>query len=157
MSAQAYPIFRLGAADVALMRRLNLMFGEAFGEPQTYAVQPPDDDWLRRGLARDSTIALAALDGEAPVGGLVAYEIDKFEQPRREIYLYDLAVAATHRRCRIATRLIERLREIALDRGAWTIFVQADRGDAAAIALYQGLGAREDVIHFDIAVRRRRR
>jgi hypothetical protein len=32
------------------------------------------------------------------------------------------------------------------------IFVQADRGDDAAIALYSKLGAREDVLHFDIAV-----
>jgi len=32
------------------------------------------------------------------------------------------------------------------------IFVQADRGDAAAIALYESLGTREDVHHFDITV-----
>jgi aminoglycoside 3-N-acetyltransferase I len=31
------------------------------------------------------------------------------------------------------------------------IFVQADPGDDAAIALYTKLGTREDVLHFDIA------
>jgi aminoglycoside 3-N-acetyltransferase I len=31
------------------------------------------------------------------------------------------------------------------------VFVQADHGDDAAIALYTKLGAREDVLHFDIA------
>jgi aminoglycoside 3-N-acetyltransferase I len=157
MSARPYPIRRLGPNDLALMRRLNAMFGAAFMEPETYRVDPPDDDWLRRALAQACAIVLAALDGDEPVGGLVAYELDKFEQPRREIYLYDLAVAAAHRRRRIATRLIEALREIALARGAATIFVQADYGDDAAIALYQGLGAREDVIHFDIAVGPKRR
>jgi hypothetical protein len=30
--------------------------------------------------------------------------------------------------------------------------VQADHGDDPAIALYTGLGTREDVLHFDIAV-----
>jgi aminoglycoside 3-N-acetyltransferase I len=30
------------------------------------------------------------------------------------------------------------------------IFVQADHGDAPAIALYAKLGTREDVLHFDI-------
>jgi aminoglycoside 3-N-acetyltransferase I len=30
------------------------------------------------------------------------------------------------------------------------VFVQADQGDDAAIALYSKLGAREDVLHFDI-------
>jgi len=33
------------------------------------------------------------------------------------------------------------------------IFVQADLGDAPAIALYSKLGRREEVLHFDIAVK----
>jgi aminoglycoside 3-N-acetyltransferase I len=33
------------------------------------------------------------------------------------------------------------------------IYVQADHGDDPAIALYSGLGRREDVLHFDIAPR----
>jgi aminoglycoside 3-N-acetyltransferase I len=32
------------------------------------------------------------------------------------------------------------------------IYVQADKGDDPAIALYTRLGIREDVLHFDIAV-----
>lgn len=154
MSEYPYQIRRIGPDDVTLMRRLNAMFGAAFGDPETYNLNPPDDTWLQRALAKTDVIVLAALDGDEPVGGLVAYELDKFEQPRREVYLYDLAVVAAHRRRRIATRLIEALCEIARTYGARTIFVQADIGDAAAIALYQGLGAREDVIHFDIAIPR---
>ena len=61
-------------------------------------------------------------------------------------------VAAAHRRQGIATALIEELKHIAAARGAYVIFVQADLGDDAAIALYEKLGAREDVLHFDIAV-----
>ena len=34
--------------------------------------------------------------------------------------------------------------------GAYVIYVQADYGDDAAIALYSKLGIREDVLHFDI-------
>ena len=34
--------------------------------------------------------------------------------------------------------------------GCYVIFVQADHGDDAAIALYSKLGRREDVLHFDI-------
>jgi aminoglycoside 3-N-acetyltransferase I len=40
---------------------------------------------------------VALQDGEV-VGGIAAYELIKFEQERSEIYIYDLAVAATHRR-----------------------------------------------------------
>jgi len=92
------------------------------------------------------------LKGDEVVGGLAAYELRKFEQERSEIYIYDLAVASAHRREGIATALIEHLKPIAADRGAYVIFVQADLGDEPAIALYTKLGTREDVLHFDIRV-----
>jgi len=50
----------------------------------------------------------------------------------------------------VATSLIEELKKLAVARGAYVIYVQADRGDDAAIALYTKLGTREDVMHFDI-------
>ena len=40
------------------------------------------------------------MNGNEAVGGLAAYELDKFEQDRREIYIYDLAVVESHRRMR---------------------------------------------------------
>ena len=145
-------IRRLGAADVPLMRRVNAMFGRAFEEPDTYEGAPPTDAWLERLLGREHVIALAALvDGEA-AGGLVAYELEKFERERREVYIYDLAVDEGWRRQGIATALIHRLRELAAERGAWVVYVQADYGDEPAVALYEGLGRREDVMHFDIDV-----
>jgi aminoglycoside 3-N-acetyltransferase I len=61
-------------------------------------------------------------------------------------------VDEAHRREGIATALIEELRRIAAARGAYVIYVQADYGDDPAIALYTKLGAREDVLHFDIPV-----
>jgi aminoglycoside 3-N-acetyltransferase I len=137
------------------MRGLLAMFGEAFGDRETYQGAVPDDRYLRRLLDRPHFIALAALDGERVVGGLAAYELEKFERARSEIYIYDLAVEAPHRRKGIATALIRMLREIAADRGAYVIFVQADTGDDPAIRLYESLGTREDVHHFDISVPRR--
>jgi aminoglycoside 3-N-acetyltransferase I len=95
-------------------------------------------------------IALAALKSGQVVAGLAAYELRKFEQERSEIYLYDLAVAAEHRREGIATALIRELQAIAIERGAYVIFVQAHTADLPAIALYTKLGVREEVLHFDI-------
>jgi aminoglycoside 3-N-acetyltransferase I len=37
------------------------------------------------------------------VGGLIAYELEKFERARSELYIYDLAVAEDHRRRGVAT------------------------------------------------------
>lgn len=150
----SYLIRQLDAHDVDLMHGLCAMFGEAFGDHDTYSSARPDAAYLRGLLAGDSFIALAALWQGDVVGGLAAYELRKFEQARSEIYLYDLAVAAPHRRRGIASALIAALKPLAARRGAATIFVQADTGpeDAAAIALYDSLGVREQVLHFDIAV-----
>jgi aminoglycoside 3-N-acetyltransferase I len=147
---EPFTLCRLAPPDLTRLRALNALFGEAFADPESYAAAPPDDAWLEGLLAREHVIALVALrDGEV-VGGLVAYELDKFEQARREIYIYDLAVAEPHRRRGIATALIGLLREIGAARGAWVVYVQADYGDDPAIALYDKLGVREAVLHFDI-------
>jgi ribosomal protein S18 acetylase RimI-like enzyme len=126
------------------------MFGEAFSEIKTYSGAQPSADYLARLLGSDTFIALAAIEGDRVIGGLVAYVLPKFEQERSEIYIYDLAVAETHRRQGIATAMIAELKHLATARGAYVIFVQADYGDDAAIALYTKLGTREDVMHFDI-------
>jgi GNAT superfamily N-acetyltransferase len=60
-------------------------------------------------------ILLVALAGEQVVGGLVAYELEKFERERRELHIYDLAVREEHRRQGIATALIGRLRAMRLN------------------------------------------
>jgi aminoglycoside 3-N-acetyltransferase I len=147
-----FDILRLGCADVAPMRAMLQVFGEAFGEVPTYTAAQPRSAYLERLLGSAAFIALAATKHGVMVGGLAAYELVKFEQERSEIYIYDLAVAAMHRREGIATALIRQLRQIAAARGASVVFVQADPGDVAAIALYTKLGVREDVLHFDIPV-----
>jgi aminoglycoside 3-N-acetyltransferase I len=149
-------LHRLGPADVPLLRELNALFAEAFADPDTYGAEPPDDAYLEGVLAKEHVVVLVALAGKEVVGGLVAYELDKCERARREFYIYDLAVAAEHRRRHIATALIQDLRGIAARRGGWVLYVQADSGDDPAIALYAKLGAREEVLHFDIPVERSR-
>ena len=150
-TSSAFVIHQLARGDVALLREMLTVFGEAFDDVKTYCDRRPSAGYLERLLGGDSFIALAALKDGRVVGGLAAYELRKFEQERSEIYIYDLAVAAAHRRQGIATGLIFDLKKIAVARGAYVIFVQADLGDAPAIALYTKLGVREDVLHFDIS------
>jgi aminoglycoside 3-N-acetyltransferase I len=149
----SHDIRQLRPDEVGRMRAMLTMFGHAFEDVPTYSHHQPSDAYLRRLLARDTFIVLAAIakDG-AVVGGIAAYVLDKFEQERSEIYIYDLAVADSNRRQGIATALIKALQEIARQRGVYVIFVQADLPDAPAIALYTKLGVREDVLHFDIDV-----
>lgn len=150
-----FTLHHLAPGDAPWMDGLLTMFGVAFDDVETYGAQRPGPDYVRKLLGRDTFIALVARQGDEVIGGLAAYELPKFEQARSEIYIYDLAVAADHRRRGVATALIRELQHIAAARGAWVIFVQADHGDDPAIALYTKLGVREDVLHFDIPVARR--
>jgi aminoglycoside 3-N-acetyltransferase I len=119
---------RLGSQDVVLMQAANRLFAD------------------------DKFIALAAyVDGEM-AGAIAAYELVKFEAERSEIYIYDLAVIERYRRQGVATALIAAVQEIGRDKGAWVVFVQADPPDEPAVALYDKLGIREEVLHFDISV-----
>jgi aminoglycoside 3-N-acetyltransferase I len=140
----------LGTEDVVVLRAMLSLFATAFEDPTSYLARQPDDAYLAHLLASDGFIAIAALDGAAVIGGIAAYVLPKFEQARSEIYIYDLAVHADHRRQGVATAMIEALQRLATQRGAWVIFVQADYGDDPAVALYTKLGSREDVMHFDI-------
>jgi len=146
-----FKVRRLGPDDAGQMRDLNTLFASVFGDFDSYAAARPGADYLRRVLGRDEVIALAAYAGDEMIGGLVAYVLDKLEQERSEIYIYDLAVAESYRRQGIAAALIAELQRIAAASNAWVIYVQADYGDEPAIALYEKLGKREDVMHFDIA------
>lgn len=133
------------------MQEANRLFSEVFGE-EGYHGPPPGEAHLRKLLSDDKFIILAArIDGQL-AGALAGYELVKFEAERSEIYIYDLAVREEFRRRGVATALIEALRPIADQRGAWVIFVQADPPDAPAVALYDKLGTREEVLHFDISV-----
>jgi aminoglycoside 3-N-acetyltransferase I len=148
----AVQIHRLAPGDAALMRPLNAVFAEAFGDLETYAAAPPDDAYFRQVLSRPHVVVLAAMKDSEVVGGLVAYVLDKLERARSEVYIYDLAVAEPYRRQGIAEALIAQLRKLAHEIGAWVVYVQADYGDDPAIALYEKLGVREEVMHFDLPV-----
>ena len=140
----------LGPDDIADMRSMLAVLGEAFGEPDTFSSNPPDDAYLSRLLASDTFVAVAALADDRVVGGLAGYVLPKFEQARSEFYIYDLAVDAAYRRRGVATALIRTLQKAVQPRGVYVVFVQADYGDDAAVALYTKLGVREDVMHFDL-------
>ena len=144
----------LADGDLKAMKALLRLFSEAFEDPQSYQGNVPPDAYLAGRLRDETFFAVMAFDSEgAAIGGLAAYELKKFEQERSEVYIYDLAVQAEHRRKGVATALIRALGEVARKRGAWIMFVQADTGeeDAPANALYRKLATEMIVAHhYDI-------
>lgn len=149
--SKRYRIDELGADDILSLRDMLALFGEAFEDRATYVERQPDDEYNHRLLTDSNFVAIVARSGSHITGGLAGYVLRKFEQARSEFYIYDLAVAVNHRRRGVATALIDELKRVCARRGVYVIFVQADYGDDAAIALYTKLGIREDVMHFDIA------
>ena len=147
----SFRIERLGPANVIEMQEANRLFADVFGE-EGYHGPPPGEDHLRRVLEDEKFVPLVARIDGMMIGALAAYELVKFEAERSEFYIYDLAVREEHRRIGVATALIEELKAIARSRGGWVIFVQADPPDSPAVALYDKLGSREEVLHFDISL-----
>ncbi len=145
-------IRKLGVTNIKALRELNKVFAVAFEDDITHLSKSPSDLYLTKLLAKQDFIALAVSVNEAIVGGLIAYVLEKYEQERSEIYIYDLAVEEQYRRNGFATQLIEELKAIGKKIGACAIFVQADREDLAAIKLYESLGTQSSPFHFDILV-----
>lgn len=146
-------VHRLKTGDLPLMRQSLALYSEVFADPGSYASAPPSDAYLEKLLADPSFVSIAAVEGGQVIGALSGYVLRKFEQERSEIYIYDLAVSESHRRRKVATTMIRELQAIAPSLGAWVIMVQADYGDDPAIRLYESLGTREEVLHFDLPVR----
>ena len=147
-----FAVQELGPGDVALFEQLMTLFGDVFDERSTYTAARPPRSYVKKLLAREDFIVMAALRDAQVVGGLAAYVLHKFEQARSEVFIYDLAVAESHRRQGIATALLEATKESARKIGAYVVFVQADAGDDPAIALYKNFGPHIKALHFDIDV-----
>ncbi|QIG55442.1 GNAT family N-acetyltransferase [Altererythrobacter sp. BO-6] len=132
---------------------MNALFAEVFAMEREYLGAPPDDTYVARWLADPRNIAIVAESRGETIGALAGYKWPKFEQARSELYIYDLAVRESDRRRGIATALIEEMRRIAREVGAWTVIVQADvfEEDEPARALYRKYAFEEIMAHhFDI-------
>lgn len=135
---------RLSTNDLSSIRALNEVFSRTFDDPESYHNHLPSDAYLTQFLADEKHIVLIAKQAEKVVGGLVAYQLDKFESERREIFIYDLAVDPAFQRQGIGKKLIESLKLFAKEIGAYTVFVQADEKDEA-IKFYEALGPSENL------------
>lgn len=140
----------LGASDIALMRGLLDLYGIVFEMPEEYHHNQPDDAYLHTLLARDSFISMIAKADGKIIGGFSGYILHKFEQDRREVYIYDLAVDENWRRQGVATGLLNAMRQEARARDIYVIIIEAEEGDEAPNALYRKMGSEEIAHHYNI-------
>lgn len=103
----------------------------------------PDPAASARFLAEDGHHLLVAYDGPAAVGFVSGVEMTHPDKGT-EMFLYELAVAETHRWRGIGVRLVRGLRDLARERGCYGMWVLADRDNQAAMATYAAAGASEE-------------
>ena len=114
-------------------------------ELATYA-RPSDPEAL---LADPRTLMLVAFDGEQPVGFVLAHALPRRHGDREKLFVYEVDVAETHRRRGIAAALLERLAELARERGIRTGFVLAEPDNGPAYALYRGAGGATEKVRVE--------
>jgi len=115
-------IRRLGPGDDELVAKL------ATREPRTALLDDP------------RTLFLVALDGGAPVGFVLAYELPRRHGHAVTLCIYEVDVDAAWQRRGVATRLLRELEGIARRAGIAEAFVLTDPDNVAAMELYRSVG-----------------
>jgi ribosomal protein S18 acetylase RimI-like enzyme len=98
---------------------------------------PGDPEGL---LADPRTVMLVAFEGGEPVGFVLAHELPRRHGDQSSLFVYEIDVAPSHRRRGIASALLERLAELARERGIRSGFVLTEETNKPANALYERSG-----------------
>jgi ribosomal protein S18 acetylase RimI-like enzyme len=137
----AIPVRRAQPEDLKLL----LPLFEAYRDFYKCASDPrAARDFLADRLKRGDSVVFIALDETAAAGaGFVQlYPVFSSLQMRRAWILNDLFVAPAYRRHRVAQRLMEAARALALETRAATIVLETAPDNHAARRLYESLGYR---------------
>ena len=103
----------------------------------------PDEQAAQLFLQQKCNILIAATQAEEPIGYAIAYILDRAERSEPMLLLYEIEVAPENRRQGIARAMIERLRQIATEHGAFKMWVLTDPSNRSARALYGSSGGTE--------------
>lgn len=121
---------RLGVRDVEAVLRARPLFDE-----------PPDPSAVEAYLRDERNVFLLAEEGVESVGFLRGTELGQLKSSRRQMFLYEIAVAENSRRRGVGRALIERLLRDCRERDFEEVFVFTDPSNEAAVRLYRSTGA----------------
>jgi ribosomal protein S18 acetylase RimI-like enzyme len=124
-------VVRLTEPDHALAAQLSVSM---LNEPSA------SQERLVELLGDRRNIVLACIRSQSPVGYLVAHQFPSLSGDRL-VYLYDIEVAAHHRRHGVGASLVEKLIEICRADGIDTIWVGSALDNVAACNLWERTGA----------------
>lgn len=105
-------------------------------------------------MSKPSFHAIVAIDEGKVIGGLTAYELERYYTDKSELYIYDIAVKVEYQNRGVGKELIDYLKEYSTNNGIETIFVQAHSDDEQAVRFYQStFGNSEKVDHFNFEIK----
>ena len=140
-----FSIQELGPDDLVTAQQLF----EMWRREDNVTKPPPSSETLLRLLSRPDFHAVAALSDGEVIGGLTAYELEMYTEAATELFVYEVGVAAAHRRQGVGRALIEFARNLCTSRGLSALYIPAMADDARAVAFYEATGLkREDVAWF---------
>ncbi len=135
--SNAFQLIQLTKKDAALFNELISLFKKVFEDPDK---QNPSQFYLEDLLSKTDFFAIVVIHNDKVVGGITGFELQKYYKAESEFFIYDLAVDPSHQRHGIATRLLEKIKEICYQRQINSIFVDAHTEDQEAIRFYESLG-----------------
>jgi len=91
---------------------------------------------VSRFLSRSDHHFIAAVEGGKPVGFALVYELQRIDQNRPMMFLYEIGVSEAHRRRGVGRAMIEHVKRASSERNAHKVFVIASRTNEAALRLY---------------------
>jgi ribosomal protein S18 acetylase RimI-like enzyme len=107
---------------------------------------PAIERFAQRFLDSEGHHLLVAYEDDRPVGFVSGVEMTHPDKGT-EMFLYELGVSEPFRRRRIGTALVMSLRQLAIDRGCYGMWVLTDIDNVAALATYDRARATERSSH----------
>jgi ribosomal protein S18 acetylase RimI-like enzyme len=87
-------------------------------------------------LKRPDQYFIAAIEDDHPIGFALAYELERIDRPHPMMFLYEIEVVESHQRQGVAAAMVESLKDICREKGAFKMFVIAAASNNAALRLY---------------------
>jgi aminoglycoside 3-N-acetyltransferase I len=144
-----YDVRRLTTDDTVTFKQLVELFCDVFDMQKDGIAESR----LQQLLAAPHFVVLAAFENDKVCGGLTGYIMPMYYHTQSELYLYDMAVAATHQRQGIGRMLISAATAYCSVNNISTMFVEAHAEDQHAVEFYRNTGGvAEQAVHFNYRI-----
>lgn len=146
----SYKISRIQANDIGQFIELIDLLNEVFEESSKVA----SEKQLKKLLQKPEFHAISVIKEDKIIGGLTAYELERYYTDKSELYIYDIAVKTEFHNQGIGKKLIHYVKDYSAKNGIEGIFVEAHSEDEQAVKFYEStFGKSEKVDHFNFDIK----